>query len=229
MTKDYVLVKKYGVVMLNARWIRQVNQDVQKLGQVIEPSAGIDLIKHGATQYYHAGSLRERETIWVDLTTKILQQQEPENLFFYDAHLYYIYGIEALGTHAYDDYLSRRGKIFYVVGNDTFLDNHGLQLIKDKKAHSLIDEKSPFLKEGYSLRILGDYVVEAYIPDEVAPFFQQQFAHTTSLEAFDIEVFRIPFSMKAQTKLRVTHDKHVAASLKQQLLGSFPAGMRREV
>lgn len=96
LTKEYVLVRKHGVVMLNAWWIRQVKKDVKKLSSVVEQSGNIDFIKHGTTQYYHASTLNEREVIWVDLVSKILTQQEPENLFFYDAHLYYLLGMQDL-------------------------------------------------------------------------------------------------------------------------------------
>lgn len=59
--------------------------------------------------------MNEREIVRIDLVTKILEQQEPQYLFFYDAHLYYILGIKDMGTQEYDDYLIGKKKAFYVV------------------------------------------------------------------------------------------------------------------
>lgn len=229
MSDDYVLIKKQGSVMINTWWIRETHKEIDLLANMYEALEDIDLIKHWSTQYYHASSLYERERTRADLTTKILQQQSPKNLFFYDSHFYYLYGNETLGTQAYDSYLTDLGYIFYVIWNETFLDNHGITLMKDKKAYYLIDPSSSFMKSWYSLRILWDYVIEATLPTDITAFYEKIFETTTALESFDVEIFRGVFKLKSNCSLRVTHDKHIASSLKQQLLKSFPAGMRRDI
>lgn len=90
MTNEYILVRKYGSVMLNAYWINQVEKDIHTLKKAVNPSNEIELIKHGTTQYYTTSSINEQETVWIDLTAKILEQQKPTTIYMYDSHLYYI-------------------------------------------------------------------------------------------------------------------------------------------
>lgn len=98
--------------------------------------------------------------------------------------------------------------------------------MKDKKITFQIDTESSFMKEGYSVRILGDYVVEAFIPENLAPFFENIYKNTTMIESFDLAIFREIFNVKTETTLRVTHDKHLAHALKEQILDGFPGKMK---
>ena len=71
------------------------------------------------------------------------------------------------------------------------------------------------------MRILGDYVIEAFIPDDLAPFFENIYKNTTMMESFDLDIFRQIFRVKTKATLRITHDKHLAMSLKGKIKMNF--------
>lgn len=213
MTKEYILVKKYGVIMLNTYRISQIEKDVETLKASVALPEKWEIVKHGTTQYYTTWSINEQETVWIDLTAKILEHEKPTDLYMYDSHLYYMLWFFDTWTRVYDPQLPDTGKMYYLLWNDTFLDRYTQSLAKSKRMYFHTSPEVNFTREWYSIRVLGNYIIEIFIPEALQHTFEDIYTYTNSLEEFNLDLYKWLFGIKTQTKFRVTHDKYRAQEI----------------
>lgn len=220
MIKEHILIKQYWWIQINTWWVKQVSHEIEQLKPTNTWTQ--DLIKYWSTQYYYAKSLYERENIWADLTTKILQQQQPKHIFSYDTHPYYIFSLQDMWTKNYDAYLEDDGYLFYAIWHNFFMDTYALSYISSKKIHTSITNKYHTKNHWWiSIRVLWDYIIEAPLPEAINSWFENIFTITTYAESFDRDLYRKWFELKKKCHLRITHDAHLAQLHKKNILENF--------
>ena len=67
------------------------------------------------------------------------------------------------------------------------------------------------------MRVLGDYIIELVMPNNIARFFEQIFVKVQKIEDFDFELFYSIFKMKAKYKISVRKSKKDAALLRKKI------------
>lgn len=125
-------------------------------------------------------------------------------------------------TRLYDSLGSMGHKL---CGNDTFLDRYGTK-ISSSRCPVVLSTETPFLQEGYSLWVCGDYVADCIFPTVLSRHFAFFFQTVQSLEQFHPQLFADVFKMKARCKLQVWKSAEEARLLRAKFQTYFAPDRR---
>jgi hypothetical protein len=169
-------------------------------------------VKDGEKKEFFAESLGALDPLWNHILRTVAGIYKDAEWYEYNSHPWHFLGATETERRLYES-LGPKGHKMY--GNDTFLDQYGVQF-NAEGSDALIVPQSPFPKEGYSLWLCGDYIVDCVFPDVLSKHFSFFFQTVQSIEQFHPELFADIFRMKTRCRLLVWKSAREAALLRQK-------------
>lgn len=116
---------------------------------------------------------------------------------------------------------NQSGKVYFLTGNETFLDNYGIELLRMQGTDVASSDKVKFLREGYCVNIVGDYIIEVLFPDTLTQYFKVFFDNTKKIDDFNSEMFHNIFRIKAECKLILRRSASQSTTFKKEIKKFF--------
>ena len=143
-----------------------------------------------------------------------------ESTYVYQARPYYALGMNKTEMSFFKE-ANKLTDVYFLTGNTNFLDTYGTDLYKKIGIRSLATPDVPFLKEGYCVTVIGDYVFEVLYPKDISDYFKIFFDTIQDIKKFNPELFHRIFVMKADCKLTLRRDPLQAKHIKQTFIKLF--------
>ncbi len=203
MIETQILVREKGKLSLNLVWVTHFIRHAEEFrrGYIASPQDMSDIpLIDGDRREFFADSLAALDPVWNHLLSKVANQYPTDPIWYeYNSHAWHVLAMTDTELRLYESLGKAGHKLF---GNDTFLDRHGARLSAGS-AKSVVTADPPFPKEGYSLWVCGDYLVDCIFPDLIAKHFAFFFRTVNSMQEFDLQLFSEVFKMKARCKVMV--------------------------
>ncbi len=220
MLDAQMLIREKGKLSLNLVWASHFIRcaDSVRRRYLATDDDIVDLPKRdGERREFFAESLGALDSIWNHVLRKVTAMEENMPWFEYNAHPYHLLGMTQTEERLYGS-LGAGHKLY---GNDTFLDRYGV-LRNIEKSNVVMQNQTPFLKDGYSLWICGDYIVDCVLPESLTRHFAFFFQTVQTIDQFHPELFADVFKMKARCKLLVRKSASESAMLRAKFGEFFP-------
>lgn len=221
MVDSQILIKIDGKLTVNLMWVSYVEFIASRAKKVLQNTDDFPL-RVGEKKIYTANSLLDLEAIWNHILVSLYRLLQEKNLFKYYSHAWWQLGRNAEEIDFYRQLQTKGIECHWVFGSNTFLDQHGANRIREVFPAVTLNE-APFPKEGYSLAVYGEYIIESIMPEKTIRNFSHFFHSTTSIEGFDEDLFLDIFAMRAKYKLSVWRNAKQAALLQKKLHTFFCA------
>ncbi len=224
MVEKQMLVKEKSHLSINFMWIAHVLQFAEMVERNYvhrnDPETTELPMIDGEKREFFAESLGALTPVWNHILAKIAGQSSDPIWYEYNSHPWHFLAMTDIERRLYDS-LGRNGHKLY--GNDTFLDRYGTSMstLSCPVVHS---DDVPFPKDGYSLWVCGDYVVDCVFPKTLSKHFAFFFRAVQSIDQFHPELFADIFRMKARCRLLVWKSSGEASLLRSKFRPFFPKG-----
>ena len=137
--------------------------------------------------------------------------------YVYQAHTYYMIWMQETEQNFFQEE-SKISKIYYVTGNDTFLDKHGLSFYTKMWIDAKIKKEIAFPKDGYCVTIIWDYIFELIYPPHISDYFRVLFESISSKSNLNTELFYKIFQMRAKYTLSIRRNEKMATTLRKEFI-----------
>lgn len=144
-----------------------------------------------------------------------------EDTYFYNAHTYHILGMNETESSNFRQFSNQSNKVYFLAGNETFLDKYGVELLRMQGTDVVCSDKVKFLREGYCINIVGDYIIEVLFPETLTQYFNVFFTNTKKMDDFNSEMFQNIFRIKAECKLTLRRSTPQSAAFKKEIKKFF--------
>lgn len=176
--------------------------------------------EEGKVVKYRANSIFGLDAYWDHILLQVVSMTEDTTWYEYTSHSYHALAIPDLENAFYRNLADRGVDMRILIGSTSFLDTYA-EKTSSSPFTSILTDKSPFPKDGYQLFICGDYVLESLIPDVVLEQLTRFFDTVTSIDAFDVDLFRSAFRTRAECKISVRKSAEEAKKLREKFLPFF--------
>lgn len=211
------LVKDNGTYGLNLVWLSRMEcfaLEAIRSHRISSDNDAIRNLKEGNQIEFFGESLQALDVTWSHVLVTIAQLTQERQWYAYNAHPYYPLGMLETELRLYQAF-ARQGITFHMLfGNQTFLDTLGKDLIKISSYKTRTTDQPPFLKEGYVVNALGDYIIEVIYPEQISRHFTLIFQTVQSAEDYDPQLFLDFFKMKARCKLTLRRSNKEAQKIR---------------
>lgn len=111
---------------------------------------------------------------------------------------------------------------YYLIGNNTFLDRYASQQLSADKCQTVCaDKEIPFPEQGYTVDIIGEYIVECMLPKNISEHFRLFFDTIVGIEGYKPELFCQVLKMKAPCSVKLIHSPEHAEKMKMKIQREF--------
>jgi len=212
-----VIIKEKGKLYLHNRRILGVLDLADELKATYSTElSNVTQLLEGQSIIHEANSIKALDVIradWELSINRLYGEKEPSYMFH--SHPYYILGAKET-EFSFRQQVAKMSTFYYLCANTKFLDIYGAKLYaKAGATKSLASDHTPFLKEGYCITVVGDFVFEVLYPAEISDYFKIFFDTIKELKDFNADLFHRIFEMKANCKLTLRRDKAQAQMTKQ--------------
>jgi hypothetical protein len=107
------------------------------------------------------------------------------------------------------------------VGNESVMDKYASEQIRLLGIDIVCNNKHQFLKDGYFINVVGDYILEALFPDIISQYFKVFFDNVQDISDFNPEGFESIFKMKSECKITFRRSPSQAKLLKKEINSYF--------
>lgn len=181
----------------------------------LSENGNITQLQEGQTIYHEANSIETLDGVrgdWMLQINRLYGKQQPT--YVYQARPYYALGMENTEMSFFKE-ANKLADVYFLAGNTNFLDIYGTNLYKKIGIRSTTTSDVPFLKEGYCVTVIGDYVFEVLYPKEISEYFKIFFDTIQDVKDFKPKLFHHIFEMKANCKLTLRRDSIQAKNIKK--------------
>lgn len=220
MIEAQLLIREKGKISLNAVWASHLTRFAEeaKKQYLDNTPSTLDLpTADGGKKEFLAESLGALDPLWNHILRTIAGIYDDPEWYEYNAHPWHFLGFTETERRLYES-LGTRGHKLY--GNDSFLDHYGVKLNASGDDVAVAAD-SPFPKEGYSLWLCGDYIVDCVFPETLSKHFAFFFQTVQTIDQFHADLFADIFRMKARCRLLVWKSAKEAALLRAKFLPYF--------
>lgn len=220
---NQILTKEQGKIRLHT-WriisLLEISEKVKK--NYIETDwIKIDL-KEWEQKVFYASSLIDLDNTRAELLTSLtLKHSKEENFYMYNSHLYHILWIPETETTNFRNMKKNVNKIYMLVWNESLMDQHASNILRLQWTDVVLSNKTKFLKDGYFINIIWDYILETLFPDIINQYFKAFFDNIKDLKDFNPELFKNIFKMKVECKTTIRRSKSQTDILKKEIKKFF--------
>lgn len=216
LTETQVLVKHGEQLLLSNVWLGTLETFVQhaKNTQQEAKKDTLSSMSDEEQRLEYADSLAGLDPLWNDFLGQMRTLYPATRLYCYNSHSWFILGMPNTELRLIER-LTQSGKLSYIIGNDTPLDQFGLSLLHMTNCDHKIIAEPPFPKEGYALWVCEDFVVDVIFPKLLQEYFGLFFRTTDDPTSLDMDNFRALFNLKTKCRLRIRRNKKEADKLRK--------------
>lgn len=207
-----ILIKEWQKLRLHSNRVIELD-DLYKLieKKYIKPSTQTISLQEGEEIIFYPKTLLELDPIGNDIQTQLSLLSGAKKQYFYQSHAYYLLWLPSEELDLQINIAKQVDSGYHLFGNDTILDRYGISLLqKIPNSYIIIHNDTPFLKDGYNIDIMWDYKLEVFFPDIITQYFKIFFDTIKTLKEFNREMFKKIFTIKAEYKIVVRHNKKYA-------------------
>ena len=171
--------------------------------------------------YHEATSIESLDGVrgdWMLSVNRIYGKEK--STYVYQARPYYALGMKKTEMAFFKE-AKKLADVYFLTGNTNFLDIYGANLYTDIGVSAKATDKVPFMKDGYCVTVIGDYVFEVLYPKEISDYFNIFFESIKNIKNFNEELFHRIFEMKANCKLTLRRDAVQAKHIKNVFEKAF--------
>ena len=223
LLENQMVTKEQGKIKLHTAWILslfELHNNVRKT-YIENNTLKLDL-KDGEQKVFYASSLVDIDNVRADLLSVIaLKWWGNESLYMYNSHLYHILWIPETETTNFKNMEQQNEKVYMLVGNESVMDEHAAIIVRAQGVDVVCNEKTKFLKEGYFINIVWEYMIEALFPDVINQYLKVFFDTIKDIKDFNPEIFQNIFKMKVECKVTIRRSKSQTDALKKEIKKYF--------
>lgn len=220
---NQILSKEQGKIKLHTAWILSLFElhDKVKKNYIDNTSLKTDL-QEGEQKVFYASSLVELDNIWAELLNSMaFKDEKQEGLFMYNAHVYHILGMPETEATNFKNMKQQLWKVHLLVGNESVMDMYAAEQIRLLWIDIVCNNQHQFLKDGYFINVVGDYILEALFPDIISQYFKVFFDNVNDIKDFNPEGFQSIFKMKSGCKITFRRSSSQAKIFKKEIKKYF--------
>lgn len=213
---DQIIIKENWKLFLHNRWILWFLWIADELkNSYLQWGSQVNQLQEWQSMYYEATSIESLDGVrwdWMLSINKIYWKSE--STYVYQAHPYYALGMNKTEMAFFKE-ANKLADVYFLTGNTNFLDKYWANLYAKIGISSLATNNIPFMKDGYCVTVIGDYVFEVIYPKEISDYFKIFFDSIQDIKKFNPDLFHRIFEMKANCKLALRHDSIQARNIKK--------------
>jgi len=137
-----------------------------------------------------------------------------ESTYVYQSRPYYALGMNKTEMAFFKE-ANKLADVYFLTGNTNFLDTYGANLYTEIGIKSVASGDVPFLKDGYCVTVIGEYIFEVLYPKEISDYFKIFFDSIKDIKDFNANLFHRIFEMKVDCKLTLRHDPIQAKNIEK--------------
>lgn len=204
LEKEQIIIRQHNTVALNTLRIKKTGDYITKAKTIyFQDNVAFSQLQDGQRREFSADNLLDLDAIWNNIFTQLQAHNASNEIACYHSHPYFILGNFAWRSALIEQIIDSNQKLSILYGNETCLDNYGVQLVRLQGAHATCSRKTPFLPEGYNIHIIGDYILELILPDNLTQHLKIFFDNVTAIDSFDNELYKQIFAMKGRFQFSV--------------------------
>jgi hypothetical protein len=217
-----IIIKEHGKLLLHSRRVLWFLDLAERLKTTYLTEQGsVTQLQEGQALYYEATSIASLDGVrgdWMLQVNQIYGTQEPT--YVYQARPYYALGMYKTEM-AFFTQVHKVAEVYFLAGNTCFLDTYGTNLYTEIGIQAVATTDVPFIRDGYCVTVIGDYVFEVLYPKEISDYFKIFFDTIKDIKDFNEALFRRIFEMKANCKLTLRRDPIQAKHIKKVFEKAF--------
>lgn len=219
---EQIIIKENGKLFLHNRRIIGFLDIADNLKKTyLTESWSIAQLQEGQAMYHEASSIETLDGVRGDRMLQVNRVYgKHESTYVYQARPYYALGMNKTEMAFFKE-ANKLADVYFLTGNTNFLDKYGASLYTEIGVKSLATNNVPFLKDGYCVTVIGDYVFEVLYPKEISDYFKIFFDSIKEIKDFNPELFHRIFEMKANCKLTLRRDINQAKNIKKAFQKEF--------
>lgn len=216
LEKEQIIIREHNTIALNTLRIKKTSDYINKAKNIyLQENVAFSQLQDGQRREFSANSLIDLDAIWNNIFTQLQNNNTISDIAFYQSHPYFILGHFSSRSSLIEQIISSQQTLSILYGNEWCLDNYGVQLVRLQWAQATCSSKTPFLSEGYNIHIIGNYILELLLPDNVTQHLKIFFDNVTSVDSFDNELYKQIFAMKWQFSFSVQHNQKQASHTRE--------------
>lgn len=223
LKKEEVVTIRAKIIALNTVWIRRLQEAVENMAKTyLHDENSFDLLalsdKEHATFYFTTSA--SLDIFWGHSQNIFLHAtpaNEPE--YCYDPH-YWFYIARRETEERLLSEITTQGRQFLIsVGGDDALDSAIKSDFASDYLQYTVDRV--FQKENYYVTVIGDYITEVFLDEQIARAVDQIYKSTHALTEEVVNTLKELLSRRARHRLKISRDSKRAARLKKRLGKNF--------
>lgn len=222
LVDEQIIIKENGKLFLHSRRVLEFLDLADELKKTyLTETTNIALLQEWQSMYHEATSIESLDGVRGDRMLAVNRLYgKSEATYVYQARPYYALGMNKTEM-AFFSQANKVAEVYFLCGNTNFLDIYGTNLYTKIWVKALTNESLPFLKDGYCVTVVWDFVFEVLYPKEISDYFKIFFDSIQDIKDFNPDLFHRIFEMKANCKLTVRHDSAQARNIKNEFKKAF--------
>lgn len=220
MVDDQILIRPKGRVQLHALFMRYLFglTEASTKAYFDQENSSIHHIAVGQQESWEENTLYDLNVIRMDLLWQLVKMHEWETSYHYCSHPYHLLATPLKEKTNLEELTTSEDKSYILIGNNTFLDRYAAQqLADDKFLIKCADKETPFPTEGYCVDIIGDYIVECMLPQNMSEHFVPFFQTIVWIEWYKPELLCQVLKMKSPCTIKLIHSPEHAQKMKMKI------------
>lgn len=220
MVDDQILIRPKGRIQLHSLFMRYLLglTEASNKAYFDQENSSIQNIAVGQQEVRNENNLYDLNVIRMDLLGQLVKMHEGEISYHYCSHPYQLLATPLKEKTNLEELTTSEDKSYMLIGNNTFLDRYAASQLSDEKfIIQCADKEIPFPAEGYCVDIIGDYIVECMLPQNLGELFAPFFHMVVWIEWYKPELLYQILKMKSQCSIKLIHSPEHAKKMKMKI------------
>ncbi len=215
---DEVVIMRSKQVSLSHIWINKMADyftSAQRAYTAHEkPSEDFLSLGDGEKISYTFKSPAHTDMFWGHAFGILAEVTGGEPLYIYNPHEWFILAREESEKTLFNELKEKKKQIYMLIGHNDTMDISSKKEFENEFTQYYASEKKLFPKENYYLNIFGDYVIEAWIDENVASKIDSFYKETKVFDEIAEKKIKSIVEQKGKNKLSILRNKRKAEKLK---------------
>lgn len=217
LKKEEVVVLRSKLVSLSHIWINKMSDYFslaqRAYGASTNPSEDFLKLEDGEKISYTFKSPEHTDMFWGH-AFGILSERVLKSIFIYNPHEWFIVAREESEKHLFKEIKKNNKELNILIGTRNNIDVEQGSWFKENNIQYFATEDKIFEKRNYYLNIFDDFIIEAYLDEEIAKDLDQFYKNETTVDDHNKNKLLSIISKKGKNKLTISRNTRRASKLK---------------